>query len=189
MGRTFHLSDANPIASRRVYEIIAQHAGRRLPRAPWSNALVRTLLRLRLPGIERLVREPRQLVDYLNHLAIYNNPNTLEMLEGSRVGARIDAGAVPILDAARRHGADGVFPGGTHANLDSVDRRARFRGALKDDEITQLLLADAQTSGGLLAAVSPRKATRILADLKAAGSPDAAVIGEVVEGRPRLDVR
>lgn len=112
----------------------------------------------------------------------------LELLEASSVAARLDAGAVPLFSAARAHVEAGAVPGGSKANLEAVRRKVRFAGAAKDDSVLQLLLADAQTSGGLLAAVSRRALPRVLADLEAAGVGTRAVIGEIVEGRPRVVV-
>ena len=111
----------------------------------------------------------------------------LEMLEGSSVAARLSASAIPVIPAARRLAAAGVFPGGTRANLRAAGSKLRFEGALRDDEAGQLVIADAQTSGGLLAAVSRRAAPRIVAALEDAGV-HAATIGEVVGGRPRVVV-
>jgi selenide,water dikinase len=109
----------------------------------------------------------------------------LEMLEASGVGATLQASAVPVLEAARRMAGEGIVPGGTRANLESVIDRVEF-GAL--DETTRLLLADAQTSGGLLASVHPDAVESILADLKAAGTLAHARIGEVTEGEVGLQV-
>ena len=53
------------------------------------------------------------------------------------------------------------------------------------DDVTkeeQLLLADAQTSGGLLIAVDPSRAAALLAALVARGTPAADIVGEIVEG-------
>ena len=50
-----------------------------------------------------------------------------------------------------------------------------------------IVLADAQTNGGLLAAVDPARAEAVLAALRAAGVA-AAAIGEVVAGEPRIEV-
>ncbi len=99
----------------------------------------------------------------------------------SRVGARIDAAAVPFLPAARRLAAEGVVPGGTRANLAFYAKWARFGAGV--DEATRLLLADAQTNGGLLAAVPPRKLRAVLAAL-----PTAAAIGELAPGPVRIRV-
>jgi selenide, water dikinase len=70
----------------------------------------------------------------------------------------------------------------------SAGRHVEFGGALASDETEQLLLADAQTSGGLLAAVTPRSAAKILAALEAAGV-NAVDIGRIRAGRPRIAVQ
>ncbi len=82
-GRTFHLVDPNPMSSRRVYELIAERAGKRLPRVTLSYKLTDALMRL--PGIERLIRQQRQAVAYVNQLVIFNSHNTLERLDGTGV--------------------------------------------------------------------------------------------------------
>jgi selenide, water dikinase len=111
----------------------------------------------------------------------------LEMLEGSKAAARLDAAAIPILPAARRLAAEGIFPGGTRANLSSAGKRLIFHGSVAADETFALLLADAQTSGGLLVAVAPRSAARITAALAAEGV-QAHTIGRITAGRPRIVV-
>ncbi len=82
-GRTFHLVDPNPMSSRRVYELIAEKAGKRLPRVTLSYRLTERVMRL--PGLEKLIRQQRQAVEYVNHLAIFNSHNTLELLDGTGV--------------------------------------------------------------------------------------------------------
>lgn len=105
-----------------------------------------------------------------------------EMLDGP-IGARIDATAIPILPAARRLVAAGVAPGGTRANLTAATKDVRWAKSLREEEHTKLLLADAQTSGGLLAAVGPRACPKVLDALRAvAPSEDwVCVAGEIVE--------
>lgn len=104
----------------------------------------------------------------------------LEMLDATGVGAEIQADGVPLIDAAIRCATAGAIPGGSKANLTFASERVRFAGAMSDDATRQLLLADAQTSGGLLAAVSPEACDAIVSALTAAGTPAAAVIGTVV---------
>ncbi len=111
-----------------------------------------------------------------------------EMLEASAVGARLSAEKVPILDAARKHAAAGVIAGGSRANLETARKRVIFEGGLEADEVTQLLLADAQTSGGLLASVAPRATERVIDGLRSAGTLAASIIGEVVGGEPVIRV-
>lgn len=69
-----------------------------------------------------------------------------KMCRASGVGARINAGAVPYLEGARESLAAGYVSGGTRRNLDWV--RPHVLTDVAEDEL--LLLADAQTSGGLL---------------------------------------
>jgi selenide,water dikinase len=72
-----------------------------------------------------------------------------KLARASGVTAHLDAGAVPYLDGAREALKAGFVPGGTRRNLDWVRPHLDATG-VPDDE--QLLLADAQTSGGLLVA-------------------------------------
>lgn len=82
-GRTFHLVDPNPMSARRVYELIAHKAHRRLPRIPFPARAADLVMRL--PLIEKLVRPQRAAVGYVNHLAIYNGDNTHELLDGTGI--------------------------------------------------------------------------------------------------------
>ncbi|GGL07608.1 selenide, water dikinase SelD [Mangrovihabitans endophyticus] len=71
-----------------------------------------------------------------------------KLARASGVTARVDTAAVPYLEGARRALADGFVSGGTRRNLDWV--RPHLAASVGEDEL--LLLADAQTSGGLLVA-------------------------------------
>jgi selenide,water dikinase len=99
-----------------------------------------------------------------------------EMAEGSRVVLRLRAAAVPVLQGARELAAAGVVPGGSKANLEWVLPHARFSEGV--DAATRQVLADAQTNGGLLAAVDPERTPRVLALLREVGVR-AAHVGEV----------
>jgi selenide, water dikinase len=71
-----------------------------------------------------------------------------KLCRASGVSAVLDAAAVPYLEATRPSLAAGYLPGGSRRNLDWV--RPHVDASVSDDEL--LLLADAQTSGGLLVA-------------------------------------
>ncbi|WP_459984166.1 selenide, water dikinase SelD [Nocardioides sp. AN3] len=71
-----------------------------------------------------------------------------KMARASGVSAVVDAAAVPYLEAARASYAAGFVPGGSRRNLDWV--RPHTSASVSEDEL--VLLADAQTSGGLLVA-------------------------------------
>src|SRR5690606_11293321 len=94
--------------------------------------------------------------------------------------ALVRSEAVPVLDAARRYVTQGIAPGGTHANWRFLGEWVTWATGL--DKETQLLLCDAQTSGGLLIAVAPEKATALVAELERRGTPAAAIIGELIDG-------
>ena len=83
VGRTFHLVDPSPSSSRRVYELIAQRSGKKLPRLSLGYKLTDALLKL--PGLERLTREQRAAIAYVNHLAFYSSRHTLEVLDGTGI--------------------------------------------------------------------------------------------------------
>ena len=72
-----------------------------------------------------------------------------KLARASGVTAEVEAAAVPYLDGAREALRDGFVSGGTRRNLDWV-RPHLDTGPVNEDEA--LLLADAQTSGGLLVA-------------------------------------
>ncbi len=71
-----------------------------------------------------------------------------KMCRASGVGAVIDRRAVPVLDAARLALRDGFIPGGSRRNLDWVRPHLRTASDVTEDDL--IVLADAQTSGGLL---------------------------------------
>jgi len=99
------------------------------------------------------------------------------MLRASDARAVVRAGAVQVLPGARVLARAGLVPGGSRSNLEFVEARTQFPADM--DEADQLVLADAQTNGGMLAAVAPRAAEKLLRRLSDAGAP-AALIGEVV---------
>jgi hypothetical protein len=80
-GRTVHLVDPAPMSARRVYELIAARAGKRLPPVSVPHRAFQALLQL--PLLERLSRTHRPAIEYVNHLAIYNCRTLLDLLDGS----------------------------------------------------------------------------------------------------------
>jgi len=109
----------------------------------------------------------------------------LKMAVASRVDAVLDVAAVPVLPGAPALAASGVVPGGSRRNRDWVTPSVDA-GAV--GELDVLLLADAQTSGGLLFGATPQRACEAVAELAAAGVA-AAVIGEVRAGTGRIALR
>lgn len=103
----------------------------------------------------------------------------LEMADASGVRLRFYAHAVPFLRGARRYAEGGHFPGGSADNRLFFGPRVDFDADV--DEYDQMLLFDAQTSGGLLMAVRPESAAAMLAKGREEGVP-LWPIGEVLSG-------
>ena len=102
-----------------------------------------------------------------------------EMVEGSGVGARIVLNDVPLIPGARALAEQGIAPGGTLRNLDSLRDSVVWDAEISDP--VKVLLADAQTSGGLLISVSEEKAGRLMAALVEHGVSGARVIGDILD--------
>ncbi|MEK7681950.1 MAG: AIR synthase-related protein, partial [Chloroflexota bacterium] len=86
----------------------------------------------------------------------------------------------PIMDGVWDLIAKGTIPGGTIRNLKSLANIVRW-----DEKVSQdgrIVLADAQTSGGLLMATPPDKVDRLLKALRQAGV-QGAIIGEFTQDR------
>ena len=106
IGKTVHLVDPNPMSARRVYELIAERANKKLPRFTISARA--TDLFLRIPGVEKLARPQRAAI------ALRESPRALQLPHRPR--------------AARRHGralpAAADVPGQAdrlrHAQLEST---------------------------------------------------------------------
>jgi selenide,water dikinase len=99
-----------------------------------------------------------------------------KMAASSGVGAVVETTAVPILPGAWDLYDQGFIPGGTQRNLDYV---SPWLGGDVDLR-TKVMLADAQTSGGLLFGCAPEKAADALAALVDSGH-DAAIVGQFVD--------
>lgn len=104
-----------------------------------------------------------------------------EVAAGSGVGATISLGAVPVLPDAWRLIREGICPGGTRRNLQSLEGTVEWAPGMSED--ARLVLSDAQTSGGLLMAVGKAKSAEMLRRLsETKGVLVAARIGEVTAG-------
>ena len=102
------------------------------------------------------------------------------LLTASGAAAEVQAAAVPLLARARELAERGAIPGGTRRNLESLSDAVEFAPGI--DESTKLLLADAQTSGGLLIALPEPQVQALRAALQRERAPTAAQIGRVVAG-------
>ena len=110
----------------------------------------------------------------------------LEMCRGSGLAAAIQFEHTPILSAALPLVQQGCGPGAIDRNLASYGHDADFAPHLENWQ--RCLLADAQTSGGLLASVAAEAANEVLDIFHRSGFKQAAVVGTMKQGMPRVSV-
>jgi selenide,water dikinase len=105
--------------------------------------------------------------------------HALEMAEASRVSMVIDAYRVPVIKEAFTLAKQKLFPGGSVKNFEFVKPKVKYAEGI--DSEMQLLLCDAQTSGGLLLAVPDEKSEQLLNLLHERGVMQAEIIGAVCD--------
>ena len=98
-----------------------------------------------------------------------------EMSAGSACDVRVHYDKVPFLREVKNLAAAGIIPGGTYNNLDFVAEDVNYGSRPR---IEQLLINDAQTSGGLLVAMKASDADDYVAELHVNGFEAATVIGD-----------
>ena len=101
------------------------------------------------------------------------------MTRASGVAASVELNAIPFIPGVRELAEQGVAPGGTHRNLESLEPDVTWDDSITD--IEKILLADAQTSGGLLISVPDAATDSLLAALECHGVETRAVIGSISE--------
>ena len=127
---------------------------------------------------KKLVRAATDVTGFglLGHLA--------NVCRASKVSAEILPDRIPTISDEISALIDrGCIPGGTRDNLKGTAGTTDFRSA---SQTQRILLADAQTSGGLLLCVPERSLKRVSALLSKYRTPCAAVIGRIVRRRAKL---
>ncbi|MBI5625921.1 MAG: selenide, water dikinase SelD [Nitrosomonadales bacterium] len=110
----------------------------------------------------------------------------LEMCRGSGLAAALQYDHVPILSEALLLAQQGYGPSAINQNLASYGNEVDFAAHLENWQ--RRLLADSQTSGGLLVAVAPDTVDEVLSCFDRAGFAEAAAIGTMMQGDPRVVV-
>ena len=161
---------------------------------PLGIGILATALKRRLLPDEDLVRMTAQLVT-LNRAAAEAMRaagasaatdvtgfgllgHALNVARASRKTIRIWSGAVPLLPRVLDFARDGVAPAGLRSNRSYVSPFVTFDEGVS--ESLRMALADPQTSGGLLIAIAPKKASGLMKALKRARI-EAAVMGEALQ--------
>jgi len=102
-----------------------------------------------------------------------------EMTQAGGVRFRFWMSQIPLLPGAADYAAEWVFPGGSHSNKAFYGHLVHFDERIPEDQ--QMLLWDAQTSGGLLLAIPADRVDDFLTEC-AGHQQSAWVVGEVLEG-------
>jgi len=98
-------------------------------------------------------------------------------MSSNRFSIEFDFDSIPILPQAKEMANMGIIPEGTYNNMTYLEKKVAFKKELEDE----IILYDAQTSGGLLIAISPKDAFKLLKDLKNSGYEYSNIIAEVKE--------
>jgi len=103
-----------------------------------------------------------------------------EMIVDAGIGIRLKSERIPIIPEALAYARIGLVPAGAYNNREFRESITEFGPSV--DRLTQDVLFDPQTSGGLLICVDGEKSDELVHDLKQKGVEKAAVIGEVISG-------
>ena len=104
-----------------------------------------------------------------------------EMVKASGVGATLNLSDMPVIPEAWDliKTKTGIISGGTRKNLEFLRENLVYRDGVTEEEL--LVLADAQTSGGLLISVSEERLPDLINELKTVGVGTSAVVGKIIK--------
>jgi selenide,water dikinase len=101
----------------------------------------------------------------------------------SGVGAEVSVARLPVVEAAWELARQGIVSGGARRTEEFLGDRIVWDRAVAPE--AQLVVCDAETSGGLLIAAAPEREADLVAALRQAGTHAAAVIGRIVDDPQR----
>ena len=104
--------------------------------------------------------------------------HTRRMAEASGISIKIYGDKVPVIEGTIELLQSGACPGGSKRNLDYANESIKWNDKIDYD--LRMILADAQTSGGLLISINPSKADELVKILKDNGDVYSKVVGEVI---------
>lgn len=110
----------------------------------------------------------------------------LELARGATLSATLEMDKVPLLPGVLQLAQDGFFTGASSRNWDAYGKDVELGSAVTPAQ--RALLTDPQTSGGLLVSCDPASVDEVLALFAREGFNDAAVVGRMGEGDPRVSV-
>lgn len=103
-----------------------------------------------------------------------------EMVSGSGVSALVRSSRVPVMEEVWPLVEERIVPGGSYANMEYLKEHIRWGTGVSAE--MQIVLCDAQTSGGLLISVPEPRLDTLLQALEKRGVRDVAIVGEILAG-------
>jgi selenide,water dikinase len=100
-----------------------------------------------------------------------------EMMDSSNKTALVNFNKIPVLSGVFPLINDGIVPGGTFNNLNAISESVEYDTTINESK--KILMADAQTSGGLLISVNSSKVSKLLEMIEKDSSYKGVVIGNV----------
>jgi len=147
-------------------------------------AMIASTTKLNTPGIKLGAMDAVHALTDVTGFGLAGH--LLEICRGSGVGATISFSSLPMLDGVHDLAAAGFITGASGRNWAGYGHDIELAPQLGDVE--RNLLSDPQTSGGLLVACDPAAVNDVLAIFNAEGFMQAAVIGEMNNGSPKVTV-
>ena len=146
--------------------------------------LIATTTRLNKPGAALAAMDGVHAITDVTGFGLAGH--ALEMARGAKLRAHVAWSAVPLIAGVDALARDGFITGASGRNWAGYGAEVQLDPALP--AVARDLLADPQTSGGLLVACSPQSVDEVLACFRAGGFGDVAVVGRMTEGVPGLQV-
>jgi selenide,water dikinase len=110
----------------------------------------------------------------------------LELARGAKLEAQLDMAKIPLLPGVEQLAHDGYFTGASGRNWEGYGKDVQLSPSITQAQ--HMLLTDPQTSGGLLVSCDAASVDEVLALFRREGFGEAAVIGRMAEGAPRIVV-
>lgn len=148
------------------------------------EAMLASVTRLNMPGPVLACLDGVHAITDVTGFGLLGH--VLGVCRRSGVGARVRFAALPLLAQALAFAEAGHVAGASRRNWESFGEHMTLAEGIADKE--KAVLTDPQTSGGLLVSCSPETVTEVLSIFLLQGFSHVSVIGEVVEGKPSIEV-
>ena len=137
------------------------------------------------PAIESMVETNKEIGSFLKEFNVNAATDVTgyglighlyEMCKASNISAEIEINKVPFFNKVEQFAKKGAVPGGTKRNLDFFSKHIEFEDSVQNHQ--KLMLADAQTSGGLLISLSKNNAHSLTSFCKKQSIGSVQIIGK-----------